>query len=415
MRLLADMKRLFVRERNPKGSMPFDRDVLHQFIRSAQQDPAFSELRTLFSSLDIEHWLYEDEMALHFGVGAFAPSGGRIVEIGSWQGASAIFLAGGIARRGTGKLTCIDPFLGAPPWLGQHPDFVTYPKFIRYTKETGVAPWIEVRTGESGAIASVWEAEPIDAVFIDADHSFLGALRDFECWTPKVKPGGLIMFDDADDPALPELLDLIEALKSLTTVRFVELVHGVAVFTRGAGTAQRFFAELSHLLGDRGIRRPWDLSYLHDRAVPQGYMASARWTDQALTTAYYLCYFARCESGSYGYTPSTVVEDRQFLEALGRDRSDGDVRLIDARHRFRSILCTPGEAATCAPLLLTGGVLIVRTEDSELRAAPIRVKEEMLGAGLDGIGWAGGTFWGVRLPHRLSPEAVVEFTSGLFP
>ena len=38
--------------------------------------------------------------------------------------------------------------------------------------------------------------EPIDFLFIDGDHSYEGAIRDFELYSPMVRPGGLVMFHD---------------------------------------------------------------------------------------------------------------------------------------------------------------------------------------------------------------------------
>jgi predicted O-methyltransferase YrrM len=39
-------------------------------------------------------------------------------------------------------------------------------------------------------------AGPIDVLFIDGDHSVEGCLRDYEMYSPLVKPGGMIAFHD---------------------------------------------------------------------------------------------------------------------------------------------------------------------------------------------------------------------------
>ena len=36
----------------------------------------------------------------------------------------------------------------------------------------------------------------VDFVFVDADHSTEGVLRDLTAWAPKVRPGGLIVGHD---------------------------------------------------------------------------------------------------------------------------------------------------------------------------------------------------------------------------
>jgi cephalosporin hydroxylase len=37
---------------------------------------------------------------------------------------------------------------------------------------------------------------PVDVLFIDGDHSYEGASRDFEMYTPLVRPGGLVLVHD---------------------------------------------------------------------------------------------------------------------------------------------------------------------------------------------------------------------------
>ncbi len=44
-----------------------------------------------------------------------------------------------------------------------------------------------------------WEL-PIDVLFIDGDHTFDGCYRDFSNFFPFVKPGGIIIFDDYNQP-----------------------------------------------------------------------------------------------------------------------------------------------------------------------------------------------------------------------
>jgi hypothetical protein len=38
--------------------------------------------------------------------------------------------------------------------------------------------------------------ECLDFVYIDADHSYLGCLRDLELWWPKIRPGGMLAGHD---------------------------------------------------------------------------------------------------------------------------------------------------------------------------------------------------------------------------
>ena len=45
-------------------------------------------------------------------------------------------------------------------------------------------------------VAALFGGEPVDFLFIDADHSYEGVSRDFELYSPLVRPGGLIAFHD---------------------------------------------------------------------------------------------------------------------------------------------------------------------------------------------------------------------------
>ena len=51
----------------------------------------------------------------------------------------------------------------------------------------------------------------------------------------KLKPGAFLLIDDAEDPALPELLQLIEDLKGIKGIVFETLIEGIAVFRRHDG------------------------------------------------------------------------------------------------------------------------------------------------------------------------------------
>jgi predicted O-methyltransferase YrrM len=394
---------------------------IRELVQQAKADPRFQEVHGKFATAEVRSWLTEDEKALHFAIGAFATRGGTIVEIGSFEGGSACFLAAGVARRGAGKVTCIDPHLGGPPWLGMAPRQRTLETFRRGTRHCGVADWIDVRVGDSVAVASVWPAAPIDAVFIDGDHSFLGALKDFECWGPKVKPGGLVMIDDANDPSLPELLELIRFVQGLGSVRYLDTIDGIALFERTEMAPEAMLDELARALDARRIYRPWNFATLHRTGLPPHYLKSKTWDDKWLDEAYQLGFLARCGAGAYGYTPSMPSADRAMIRGLAKDRGDGPVIEIGGlgdslrglvgrdQTRFRVIFCRPDEAARYAPRLLPGGLLLARQREAGDMAYQQEVRRTLLAAGLEGCGFGGEVHWGVWQPHHLASDAVVDF------
>jgi predicted O-methyltransferase YrrM len=395
--------------------------LLGEIMARAKAEPALEEIQEKFAHSGIQSWIHEEEQTLLFGVGCFAPGRGRMVEIGSFQGGSSCFLAAGLKRRGQGRLTCIDPFLGGPPWLGMAPQQHTLKIFRNGIKACGVEDWVDARVGDSAAVAAIWPSEPVDVAFIDGDHSFLGALRDFESWLPKVVPGGWILIDNATDPGCPGVIELVELIKTLSSVRFLGAVgkYGNAVFLRNDVPLWEALDELSRACAAKGVFRPWDMTMLHAMDLPPNYLKSKDWTDPTLDIPYQLAFLARCGAGDYGYTASSRPADRALLRALCRDRGDGKVielggmadkirnLLSPPSAHFRVILCAPEEAKLYAPRLLPGGLLLASlpvTGDHEVSRAGLNAYRA-LGIMPDLIG--GRMIHGVWQPHLLTSETIL--------
>lgn len=143
---------------------------------------------------------------------AATPAGLPLVEIGSYCGKSAIYLAS--AAEETGRLLfCIDHHRGSeenqPGWVFHEPDLVdpavgridTLPHFRRTIWAAGLEATAVAVVGESAALAAVWST-PLALVFIDGGHGVDPAHNDYECWAAKVAPGGrLVIHDVFPDPA----------------------------------------------------------------------------------------------------------------------------------------------------------------------------------------------------------------------
>jgi predicted O-methyltransferase YrrM len=383
-------------------------EKLSGWMSRAQSDPQFVSIHDRFARAGVRNWLHEDEKLLLFSIGAYAPGQGVIVEIGSFQGASAIFLAAGIAGRGQGHLYSVDPHLAGPPWLGTAPSQITLEIFREKVKYCGVDAWVCSRVGDSAAVAAVWPAEPIDALFIDGDHSFRGALKDLESWLPKVRSGGYVLIDDADNKTLMELVEFFDLVKKLQSLKYLGTVEGIAVFERNPGSPWDALQEIRQACAQRGIHRPWDYSWLHQYVLPDNYRRSRSWPDDlGLDYAYQLCFLARCGPGSYGYSSRTRRTDREVLRSLSRDRNDGKVVRISKKGpaNLRALLCTPEEAADLAPLLIPGGVLISREEAAD----SMTTRGLLIQAGLEGCGFGSGLQWGVWQASYLSSDAIMDY------
>jgi predicted O-methyltransferase YrrM len=122
----------------------------------------------------------------------------RVVEIGVYEGASALALQGALGAGA--ELHLIDPF-------GRHPDALpggwgaseqaTRRLLSRSTRHLGEAgPDVHWHIAMSHDVAASWPGE-LDLVFIDGDHSEAGCETDWLDWSPLVAAGGHVVFHDA--------------------------------------------------------------------------------------------------------------------------------------------------------------------------------------------------------------------------
>ncbi|MES3001680.1 MAG: class I SAM-dependent methyltransferase [Pseudomonadota bacterium] len=113
----------------------------------------------------------------------------RILEIGSYLGASSRFLAAALPAGG--KLFCVDTWNNETMPEGTRE---TLPEF-----ERNVAAFagriVKVRKDSKDLAASDIEL-PLDLVFIDGDHSFAAVRRDFDAVAPWVADAKFVAFHD---------------------------------------------------------------------------------------------------------------------------------------------------------------------------------------------------------------------------
>ena len=119
----------------------------------------------------------------------------RVVEIGVYEGASAVALASAMGPES--ELHLVDPF-------GHHPDalpsgwaateWATRRVVARAARRRG--PRLTWHVALSQEVARDWTL-PVDLVFVDGDHSEAGVARDWDCWHRFVAAGGHVVFHDA--------------------------------------------------------------------------------------------------------------------------------------------------------------------------------------------------------------------------
>jgi len=127
----------------------------------------------------------------------------HFVEVGSFQGASAAYMAVEIANSGKKiKFDCIDIwnrftngglYLKSPESV---PEDLVYQLFLNNTEI--VREYINAIRAPSTVAASWYKDSSLDFIFIDANHEYPAVRDDLNSWFPKLKKGGHIAGHDWD-------------------------------------------------------------------------------------------------------------------------------------------------------------------------------------------------------------------------
>jgi hypothetical protein len=108
------------------------------------------------------------------------------LEIGSSEGRSAIWLLENVLTNPTSSITCIDPFY--LPWR----EF----RFDYNIRLSGRADQVVKRKGKSRDILQQLPANAYDLIYIDGSHVAADVLLDTLLSWARLKPGGVLIFDD---------------------------------------------------------------------------------------------------------------------------------------------------------------------------------------------------------------------------
>ena len=158
----------------------------------------------------IEGWI--DFQSIYRQAVQEAENGARFVEVGSWKGKSAAFMAVEIINSGkTIWFNTVDHWKG-DSGTGEPVVWVEgncYPvdlqqTFLENMKRGGVSGYVQCLTGTSVEIAKIFPDESLDFVFIDGHHAYESVILDLKSWFPKVKPGKMIAGHDYNDAEIAD-------------------------------------------------------------------------------------------------------------------------------------------------------------------------------------------------------------------
>lgn len=131
------------------------------------------------------------------------PENGIFVELGAYKGKSTSFIVTEILNRKRNiNFYTIDTFGGVSE-ISDEKEIIAYSKvnisniyedFLNSTNH--LKDNFEVIVSTSDKAASNFEDNTVDAIFIDAGHSFEAVLADIQAWYPKMKNGSIMSGHD---------------------------------------------------------------------------------------------------------------------------------------------------------------------------------------------------------------------------
>lgn len=119
-----------------------------------------------------------------------------VVEIGSWQGKSTVWLASALINKKNAKLYAVDPHKGSPEKSGEFGHVNTFDNFSQNISNAGVAKKVIPIKKKSAEAAREFSGKA-DLVFIDGSHLYEEVKSDFSLWKRRLKQSGWMIFHDA--------------------------------------------------------------------------------------------------------------------------------------------------------------------------------------------------------------------------
>lgn len=136
-------------------------------------------------------FLRRPEAELLFEFAAAVPAERDIVEIGSYLGRSAAFLALGA---GPGRMVHA---------IDHHAHSLDTWKLLHvHMQELGLADRVEAHHAISVVAARSYRGKPIGLLFVDAEHTEKAVYEDGREWAAQLAPGGFVLFDDINLPGV---------------------------------------------------------------------------------------------------------------------------------------------------------------------------------------------------------------------
>jgi predicted O-methyltransferase YrrM len=186
---------------------------------------------------DVGGWMTEGQGRALFEAAAACPTGGRIVEIGSFQGRSTIVLAMGSDP--SVEVVAVDPHAGNDRGPQEIEGFVAeaeddHSRFETNLEAAGVRDRVtHLRRFSDDALDDV--DGPIDVLYVDGAHRYGPALSDIRQWGAKVNDGGTLLIHDSFS-SIGVTLAIVRELVPSRRFRYVGRSRSLAIYRADAST-----------------------------------------------------------------------------------------------------------------------------------------------------------------------------------
>lgn len=145
---------------------------------------------------DIQGWFTWEN--LYKKMVDYFPNGSRFVEIGVFQGKSALYMADQIKLSGKDiDFFCIDPWdidVSGISVADQGGSW--FPMFMKNAKALKVCGYVVPMCVRNSEAVKHLQKDGVDFVFIDAEHDYQSVQNDIQTWLPLIHKGGIIAGHD---------------------------------------------------------------------------------------------------------------------------------------------------------------------------------------------------------------------------
>lgn len=161
------------------------------------------------------------------------PYGQAIVELGVFQARTALLMAWGASQGNHAHVWGIDAWdlegnTYAPPFTDPGTRNWAYYNVMSHGFNSGITLIHDF----SENVARDWSGPGIGLLFIDADHSKEGALKDIRLWAPHLAEGAVIAVDDYGHPDWPGVAEAVDELVAEGFLAPIEIYHERLAVTR---------------------------------------------------------------------------------------------------------------------------------------------------------------------------------------